>query len=105
MNAFTILIYYKKKKYLQPKLFYDHEIFFYILKTHKNNSIEKGIGDYNIKYNIRKQICLTLLKKRKSNNINQNDVSFNDKTFYSNNYKTFENISPINNINNIFIKE
>ena len=104
LNAFTILKYYKKKKYLQPRLFYDHEIFFYILKTNKNNSIEKGIGDYNIKYNIRKQICLTLLKKRKYNTINQNDIFFNDKTFYSNNYKIFENISPINNINNIFIK-
>ena len=29
LKAFVNLKYYKKKKYVQPQLFYDHEIFFY----------------------------------------------------------------------------
>ena len=96
LNAFINLKYYKKKKYLQSKLYYDHEIFFYILKTNKNNLSEKGIGDYNInlKLYIRRQICLTLFKKRKYYTQNQLDISF----------KNFENILYIKDENNLFIE-
>ena len=106
LKAFINLKYYKKKKYLQSNLFYDHDIFFYILKTNKNNLIDKGIGNYNInlKFYIRRQICLTLLKKRK---YNQSDTSYIDKSFNNNNLnnnKYFECILPQKMVNNFFIK-
>ena len=43
LNAFIYLKYYKKKKYLQSKLFYEHETFLTILKNKKNNLIDIGI--------------------------------------------------------------
>ena len=116
LNAFTNLKYYKKKKFLQPKLYYDHEIFFYILRTNKDNFVEKGVGDYNINLKLykRRQTCLTLLKRRKYNNHNLNDISNIDKSFYTitnnNNIsfietkkRCFENISVNKDINNFLI--
>ena len=58
---------------------------------------------------IRRQICLTLLKKRKRN-INNKCDSYIEKSFYSNNNyidenkNKFTNISLENNVNNFFIK-
>ena len=116
LNAFTNLKYYKKKKFLHPKLYYDHEIFFYILRTNKDNFVEKGVGDYNINLKLykRRQTCLTLLKKRKYNNHNLNDISNIDKSFYTitnnNNIsftdtkkRCFENISVTQDITNFLI--
>jgi len=116
LNAFTNLKYYKKKKFLQPKLYYDHEIFFYILRTNKDNFVEKGVGDYNINLKLykRRQTCLTLLKKRKYNNHNLNDTSNIDKSFYTitnnNNIsfidtkkRCFENISVTQDVTNFLI--
>ena len=116
LNAFTNLKYFKKKKYLQPKLYYDHDIFFYILSTNKNNVEEKGVGDYstNLKLYRRRQTCITFLKKRKyNNNQNQNDISNIEKSFFTINNniscidtkkKFFENISPQNNVESFYIK-
>jgi len=116
LNAFTNLKYYKKKKFLHPKLYYDHEIFFYILRTNKDNFVEKGVGDYNINLKLykRRQTCLTLLKRRKYNNHNLNDISNIDKSFYTitnnNNIsftdtkkRCFENISVTQDITNFLI--
>ena len=114
LNAFTNLKYYKKRKYLQPKLYYDHDIYFYILKTNKTNLLEKGVGNYNInlKLYIRRQTCLTLLRKRKYINHNQTDISYLDKSSINyNNYslidnkkKCFENITIDKNENRFLIK-
>ena len=104
-NAFYNLKYYKQKKYLQPKLFYGNEIYFYILNQKENNSAEKGVGDFNIhrRLFIRREACLTLLRKRKkNNNINNNDKSIIDQSICT---KNFEYNYIINNkVNNIFIE-
>ena len=115
LNAFMNLKYFKKKIYLNSKLYCDNEIFFFILKTNRDNLAEKGIGDYNIniKLYIRRQICLTLLKKRKYNTKKQTDISLVDKSFLSNNNKSslddnknknFENILSSNKEVNIFVR-
>ena len=111
LNAFIYLKYYKKKKYLQSKLFYEHETFLTILKNKNNNLIDIGVGEYNsnLRLFIRRQICLTLLKKRKRN-INNKCDSYIEKSFYSNNNyidenkNKFTNISLENNVNNFFIQ-